>query len=235
MSEQMILLTYKLTTMTDKEHIEEVIKRTFDVIKEVYKFQKEGDAKPIVASRSRIIFPKKREEDDEKDNKKKSVIRVSEQELRFIFVEQLNKYLQPSEEGKDWDVYYSVETPTKKEYGFSNPDNKESGNIDLVIHDSKLNRIALIEFKAKNPRRQSYQKDFEKLTNEPSAPYRYFIQLVVNTNSGTVPNIINEKVEVKDEMENRWGDDSVHFICHSLASKEPIIDRVLNKKNTSPD
>ena len=35
MSEQMILLTYKLTTMTDKEHIEEVIKRTFDVIKEV--------------------------------------------------------------------------------------------------------------------------------------------------------------------------------------------------------
>ena len=26
MSEQMILLTYKLTTMTDKEHIEEVIK-----------------------------------------------------------------------------------------------------------------------------------------------------------------------------------------------------------------
>ena len=160
--------------------------------------------------------------------------RVSEQELRFIFVEQLNEYLHSSE-GENWDVYYSVETPTKKEYGFSNPDKKESGNIDLVIHDSKLKRIALIEFKAKNPKRQSYQKDFEKLTNEPDTPYRYFIQLVKSTKSNTVPNIKKEKVEVKNDIENRWGDYSVHFICHSLTSKEPIIDEILNKNNISSE
>ena len=204
--------------MTDKEHIEAVISNTFSIIKKVYKSQKEGKDKPIEASGSRLIFPQTRKDET----------RVSEQELRFIFVEQLNQYLQSSE-GIKWNVYYSVETPTKKEYGFSNPDKKESGNIDLVIHDSNLNRIALIEFKAKNPRRQSYQKDYEKLTNEPNAPYRYFIQLVENTKSNTVPNIKDEKVKVKNDMDNRWGNESVHFICYSLTSKEPIIDEILYK------
>lgn len=207
--------------MTDNEHIENVIKEAFKVIKEVYKSQKEGTDEPIGVSGSRIIFPQTRKEG----------IRVSEQELRFIFVEQLNQYLL-SESGKNWNIYYSVETPTKIEYGFSNPDKKESGNIDLVIHDSKLNRIALIEFKAKNPKRQSYQKDFEKLTKEPDATCRYFIQLVENTKSNTVPNIINEKVKLKNDIGNRWGDNSVYFICHSLVSKEPIIDEILNMKNT---
>ena len=205
--------------MDNKKHIEAVISKTFSVIKKVYELQKENQGKPKEASDSRIIFPQKR---------KNKETRVSEQELRFIFVEQLNKYLQ-SEEGKEWNVYYSVETPTEKEYGFSNPDKKESGNIDLVIHDSELKRIALIEFKANNPRQQSYQKDYEKLTNEPNGLFRYFLQIVENTKSNTAPNIERKIVEVKDAIVNRWGDKEVHFICHSLASEKPIIDKEIGK------
>lgn len=211
-----------MTTMTNEDHIKNVISKTFDVIKSVYKSQKDGlTGQTTGDTGSRIIFPNKRKNDE---------TRVSEQELRFIFVEQLNLYLQ-TEEGKSWNVYYSVETPTKGEYGFSNPDKKESGNIDLTIHDSKFNRIAIIEFKANNPRKQSYQKDFEKLTNEPTVPNRYFIQILENINSGTVPNIKKEKVFVKNDMVNRWGDNNFHFICHSLSSEAPLIDEVLNKSH----
>lgn len=216
--------------MTDKDHIEEVIKRTFNVIKEVYKSQKEGDAKPIVASRSRIIFPKKREEDD----KKKPVTRVSEQELRFIFVEQLNEYLHSSE-GENWDVYYSVETPTIKKYYFKedpprHEDNGQSANFDLVIHNSTdLSRIALIEFKANNPDIHDYQKDFVKLTNqEEEGEYRYFIQLLENTRNGkdyttdTRLNILEKIFPSKTETKwtDEWGKHKVIVHCVSLEKGE---------------
>lgn len=38
--------------------------------------------------------------------------RISEQELRFIFVEQFNKYCK----NNSWNAYYSVETPTEEKY-----------------------------------------------------------------------------------------------------------------------
>ena len=165
--------------MTDEDHIKKVIKRTFNVIKEVYKSQKEGK-EPIGVSDSRIIFPQKRNEET----------RVSEQELRFIFVEQLNKYLQ-SQEGREWNIYYSVETPTYHAYrGFKsgNPgvadidENARSGNIDLCIHNKKGKRICLIEFKALNPIAADYSKDFCKLIEEAKGDkevLRFFYKLLM--------------------------------------------------------
>lgn len=74
--------------MTDKERIEKIIKDTFDVIQKVYHTQREGDGnhKDFCESQSRIIFPKYSEQ------YRDSETRISEQELRFIFVEQFNKY-----------------------------------------------------------------------------------------------------------------------------------------------
>lgn len=199
--------------MTNEEHIEKVIKRTFKIIKKVYDNQQEKNGLKDAGNGSRIIFPKKRKDD---------TTRVSEQELRFIFVEQLNEEINKN---KDWDVYYSVETPTIEEYGFTDPSKKESGNIDLVLHDSCFKRIALIEFKAKNPSRKAYQKDFVKLTKEPDDSLRYFIQILENTYKNTKENIINEKVDSNEE----WGNKHVKFVCHSLSSTKPIINIEIKK------
>ena len=196
--------------MSNEEHIENVINRTFEIIKKVYDYQQEKEGLKQQDNGSRIIFPKKR---------KKQETRLSEQELRFIFVEQLNKEIDGG-----WDVYYSVETPTKKEYGFSSQDKKESGNIDLVIHNSKLERIALIEFKAKNPSARFYQKDFEKLTTEPDDSLRYFIQIIENTYNNTKGNI-----ESKVESNAKWGKKEVRFICHSISSTKALIDKPIKK------
>ena len=80
--------------METKDHVRIILNDTFNIIGETYKYQKE-DCHFAPAGKSRLIFPKKSD----------GTIRVSEQELRFIFVEQLNEYVR-----KNWDVYYSVET-----------------------------------------------------------------------------------------------------------------------------
>ncbi len=178
-----------------KEHIENVISRTFKIIKNVYDNQQEKNGLKVAGNGSRIIFPKKRT-----GKKGKDETRISEQELRFIFVEQLNKEIGVKDNGKpNWDVYYSVETPTMHGYkGFKNgrpkvdDENGQSGNIDLTIHDNQGNRICLIEFKALNPKKADYQKDFFKLENEDEKKenlFRYFIQIVENVNSRTMNNI----------------------------------------------
>lgn len=186
--------------MTDKERIEKIIKDTFDVIQKVYHTQREGDGtqregdgnhKDFCESQSRIIFPKYSEQ------YRDSETRISEQELRFIFVEQFNKYC----EANKWNAYYSVETPTEEKYVFSKEhikvvpykaDGKEktgqSAMIDLSIHNDKFDRIALIEFKALNPEESAFAKDFCKLSNEPTC-LTFFIMIVKSHDNGTITNI----------------------------------------------
>ncbi len=189
--------------METKEHLEKIIKNTFNGIGEVYKTNKEGGT---LSKANRILFPKKRNE----------TIRISEQELRFVFVEQLLNYIKDT----GWDVYYSVETPTRNAYkGFQNGkpevDNKngQSGNIDLCVHDNQGNRICLIEFKALNPKQADYQKDFCKLQQEDEdnrSILRYFIQIVENVNKGTIENI-REKIYVDGICY-----DNVSYRCYCL-------------------
>lgn len=174
-----------MTNIDHKQHIENVIQRTFHVVQAL--FEKESHKLSTQNVGSRIVFPYKRNGE----------MRISEQELRFIFVEQLNKEIHDSK----WDVYYSVETPTMRQYSFSNEENpmeneKEgrSGNFDLVIYDSNLKHIALIEFKSNNPEAKDYAKDFVKLENPKEAgDLRYFIQMVKNANRQTIA-IIKRKI-----------------------------------------
>lgn len=116
-----------------KTDIEEIIDKTFKVIKQVYNNQREACPGNEQAG-SRILFPKYSE--NRKSNERD---RISEQELRFIFVEQLNKHA----DEKNIDLYYSVETPTMNPYVFKDKDNPKvdedgiSANIDLVIYTKK--------------------------------------------------------------------------------------------------
>lgn len=201
--------------MENREHIEEIIDSTFEIIKEVYdnqqeKFEGSKDSKGI--PRSRIIFPKKRHE--EVAETEQDITRVSEQELKQIFIEQLNKEIE-----KGWDVYYSVETPTEKRYRFKGKDKPEqndsgrSANFDLVIHNNKFERIALIEFKANNPKSNDYLKDLVKLNkeNHEGKVLRYFVQIVKSADKGT-ENSLRKKMK---------GNEGI-FWCYSLEKGERI-------------
>lgn len=196
--------------MTTHEHIEQIIENTFKVLKEVHSKQKEGYNQYPSGNKSRIIFPQYRKE------YRNGETRLSEQELRFIFVEQFNKYC---DNKLSW--FYSVETPTEHKYIFSergvknsNPnmtDNKGEGQsamVDFAIHDETLKRIALVEFKALNPNKLSFIKDFKKLNAEP-VENTYFIMYIKSCDLRTINNL---KQKVKSSI------GKAKFYCYDLES-----------------
>ena len=176
-----------------KKHIDVIIENTFNTISEVYRTQMENQKIGTYNNKSsRIIFPLKRESKDKKEE-----FRISEQELRFVFVEEFNKYC-----SKNWDAYYSVETPTSKRYDFSNKEKPckvdypkgQSAMVDFSIflkEQDKLTRVALIEFKALNPDKQSYMKDYVKLLNGDQK-FVYFIMIVKSANNRTIKSIADK-------------------------------------------
>lgn len=192
---EIINLYIKKQIMSTQEVIEKVIKNTFETIKKVYKSQNESKCEYIDNVGSRIIFPVYADE---------KTIRISEQELRFIFVEQFNK---ECINGDD-DLYYSIETPTKNKYIFSetkdNPrkdGDGESARTDMVIHkkvdNNKFERVALIEFKALNPGKHNYLKDICKLKEE-ECKLKYFIQIIKTFDNGTEKNLNDKTIEMKE-------------------------------------
>ena len=196
--------------MTHQEHIENVIRRTYNIVQAV--FEKQQEICPVKDnmpnSGSRIIFPKYR----------KNVTRFSEQKLRFVFVEQLNREI-----ASGWDVYYSVETPTRYKYKFKNEthpvvirDNSKEGQsaqFDLVIHNNIFERIILIEFKANNASVQHHEKDFLKLESEGDNDIlTYFLEIVKSSDKGTSESLLEKCNTYKG-----------HFLCWSCSQKDFII------------
>ena len=128
-----------------KEALEYVLKQTFDTIDQIYK---NVDHEQSIYNGSRLIFPRYRD---------KTRIRVSEQELRFIFVDQFIKYCM-EQQGK-FDYYYSVEVPTQYVYSFPHSNDMppvvskkdkgmQSASIDLAIFKKDYDDpVAIIEFK----------------------------------------------------------------------------------------
>ena len=205
-----------------KTHIDAIIEKTFEVLKAVYKNQKkkknkEQKTEHLFHVGSRIIFPKYSEK------YRNGETRLSEQELRFIFVEQFNDYCNNHQE-MHW--FYSVETPTEEKYQFSESGakleqpkkvdagdkNGQSAMVDLAIHDEQLNRIALIEFKALNPEASCFKKDFIKLSEEPTT-LTYFIMYVRTHDAGTL-NSLKLKVDSIGEK--------TKYCCYDLESGKRI-------------
>ena len=200
------------TIRTSKEHLEEIVQKTFEAIQDAYNYQTENAPKldnPNRLKLSRIVFPKKRDE----------TTRISEQELRCVFVEQLNKKI-----NEGWDVFYSVETPTCDAYkGFCRgetprqDESGRSGEFDLVIFNNRLERIALIEFKANNASDHEHLKDFVKLNNPKEGDVlRYFIEIVKSYDMGTLSSL-RSKTEGNKPIFRCWsldeGKDITKDIC----------------------
>lgn len=215
-------------TNSNKDHVKKIIAQTFEVIKKVYDNQKEefGNSSEFCESGSRIIFPKY------SGRYRNGETRISEQELRFIFVEQFNKYCKKN----SWNAYYSVETPTEEKYIFSEKGDKncpykvdgegnggQSAMIDLSIHNDKFDRIALIEFKALNPEESAFDKDFCKLSNEPTC-LTFFIMIVKSHDNGTITNI-HKKIESKGA--------ETEFYCYDLEKGEDISKKIIDGISSS--
>lgn len=210
-----------------KNAIESILKETFKEISNAYEWQKEiggNDKSAAGSSKSLIVFPKY--------NDKKDKTRVSEQELRFIFVEKFNEYFNKNNNKL---FFYSIETPTRKSYVFdenkSGPkveDNGVSARIDLVIMTKdacKFKRVALIEFKAHNPDVNDYRKDICKLINEEENNpecLKYFIQIVnvaAKNEEKTWDNIENKKITAIDALKDKDIKYSIEYVCFNLNSK----------------
>lgn len=204
--------------------IDDIIDATFKVIKKVYDSQKEALENFCPMAESLIIFPKYRNGTD----------RISEQELRFIFIEQFYKRRFKSlKEEKDWpNLYYSVEVPSTKGYIFSkdgykvfeNPKEGVSARTDLVIYTKKGNQVireALIEFKALNPGNANYQKDFFKLENEDKDDtLKYFIQIIKNCDNDTIDSLKGKTA--------RKTPDTI-YRCWCLENGKEITNSIINK------
>lgn len=211
-----------------KKHIDVIIENTFNTISEVYRTQMENQKIGTYNNKSsRIIFPLKRESKDKKEE-----FRISEQELRFVFVEEFNKYCQ-----KKWDAYYSVETPTSKRYDFSiketpckvDDSKGQSAMVDFSIflkEQDKLTRVALIEFKALNPDKQSYMKDYVKLLNEDQK-FVYFIMIVKSANDRTIKSIA-EKIKASYPNSGLDTGKTVEFRCLDIGTGKEISEIILS-------
>ena len=171
-----------------RKHIETIIKNTFEKIDAVYETNQEKDTNKVPTTESRLIFPK---------YSGKEETRISEQELRFLFVEEFNKYLlnnNQEPQNKPLNLFYSIETPTHYRFRFpqqnkdvpraylpsSNENEGESASFDLVIYNHDRKRVALIEFKKDGGSAHQMAKDFLKLAIEPGykeRTLRYFIMI----------------------------------------------------------
>ena len=194
--------------MTEKEietALSKIITRTFEKLVAIYGSHKEKKNKDTiqVEEKSRLIFPCY---GDHCNND----VRVSEQELRFAFVEAFYEYCTENH----LELFYSVETPTRYRYNFENKDNPcscdndkynrcKSGSFDLVIHDNNMKRVAYIEFKANNPTK-GHLKDFYKLKKDPDDEgvnsLRYFIEIVKSSDNGTRPNLEGKFKDAGDKV-----------------------------------
>ena len=207
---------FKVMNKKELEKVmDSVISATFIRLSNVYKYHKENTTyfpQTPTNEGSHLVFPMYGEHRD-------NATRISEQELRFAFVESFNEYCKTNH----LNLFYSVETPTRmKTYsGFStkNPrnddyENGDSANFDLVIYDERLNRICLIEFKANNSNIIDHQKDFLKLNNINEGQenvLRYFIELIKTYNDNTINSLRNKLKENKDLK--------AIFRCYALEGK----------------
>ena len=182
-----------------KKHLEAVIERTLSKLNSLY--HRDGGG----LEDTRLIFP--RYWATKEGERVEGEVRVSEQELRFMFVEELNKYC---DKNPEWKVFYSVETPTSNSYRLTG-EGFQSGCIDLCIHGKDFKRIALIEFKALNPSEHDHAKDAFKLKHE----LRYFIEIVKSNNCETHKKIV-DKLSVEKLKDGKA------YQAHTMDCSHPV-------------
>lgn len=199
-----------------------------------YENCKEGNS----CSYEQLIFPMKIQKKGDK-----YVDRISEQELRLLFIEEFKKAY--------GDLFYSIETPTKSKYSFGKSyetikqdSDGQSALIDMCVFERNSNeyqRILNIEFKNKNTANKNVGKDIIKLISENNDGV--FIHLLQNTDRRTFCNkretgVFDKFYNAFSDFQAKWEDKdkSIQLIIISLNQKtllyrELKIDDLKNLKN----
>jgi hypothetical protein len=179
---------------------------------------------------SKLIFPQK---------ERKIEIRISEQESRILFCNEIEKYCK--------EIFYSIETPTEKAYHFGETldeiklDKKgQSALFDMSLFQlekENLKQKVNIEFKAHNVEVSHIAKDILKLfTEEQSGLFFHTLKAV---DSGTLNNIKNTGILDKyrksiDKFKNKWKstkDGSEKYIVFAICIIEQKIFLTKTLKN----
>lgn len=239
--------------------IDDIVVDAFNRINYAYRHHREGfksnDVKPKEKEiKTRLTFPRyfdvknqKKNSSGAENNNGEVRTRISEQELRFAFVEAFNAYYceEKDRQKNKYDLYYSIETPTEKKYkGFSSGEPKQdidgrSGEFDLVIfkkENNELKRICLIEFKAHNADEKDYWKDILKLNEEKQdnigqEALCYFINIFPSYDKGTI-NSIRAKYH-RFFIENRKDYYQIDNVCiwwYALESPNKKHGEVMNEE-----
>ena len=201
-----------------QKHIEKIINETFDIIDKLYEKNQENGNGEFDSGSSRLVFPKYRNKDK---------IRVSEQELRFLFVELFNKYCTDNK----LNLFYSIETPTEESYKFGDTPKKhciasegESAQFDMVIYNESKKRVCLIEFKNNSNDAGEHEKDFLKLSVEGNEKLCYFISLAESSDNGTLGESQDAKQGIIPKFERFSKNDeicydNITYICHCINNR----------------
>lgn len=201
-----------------KKALGEIIKKTFETIDNIYKNR---DKEKKLSEGSRLIFPKYSNLNKTNQNQ----VRVSEQELRFVFIETFSKYCDVNH----LEYYYSIETPSQYKYVFSekiesgkslpriaekNDDSSVSARFDMAIHNKDRIIVALIEFKNNESDPGKYEKDFIKLHAEKKDRICLFIDLIEASDSGTLENGIKKRLsKIQTDCTG------ITYIAHSMCPR----------------
>ena len=198
--------------------IYEVLKRTSNKLRGLYDSTEEQKYSSALTF-SRLVFPTYR----------KKGVRVSEQELRFAFIDEFNQYCN---EKNINEVFYSIETPTEDKYTFSKDGVKidpiigegESGNLDLTFLDKEDFKRYLIEFKAGSVTEQAFKEVLAKSANpKEKAPYRYIIHMVKDDVSDkTIENLRAAIKWLYEESDIKEKPDRVEYVCLHLTGEKEI-------------
>jgi len=179
---------------------------------------------------SKLIFPVK----SKKDTNEITEMRISEQELRFLFVRELEKL-------DNDELFYSVETPTKRKYVFTAKNKNDvvpiiaeeekgvgkSGSVDLAIfnvEEKKIVRKHLVEFKYGNVK--TITKDLIKLLyDDPECSTNFFIQFLNNQKPGTQKNVEDKYYLAMNHIFNLYryennGEHSLVYIYLSVIKED---------------
>ncbi len=146
----------------------------------------------VQSGSSRLIFPKY-------SKKQGRVLRVSEQEARFAFVEALCQ----------GPLSYSVETPTNKRYKFTGK-KLLSAQTDLSLYNNKGKLVCNVEFKSKGVRPSAQKhfhiyKDLQKLLREPI--HGLWFHLLESINNSTINALMAVFAKQIDEVQRTFPDD----------------------------
>jgi hypothetical protein len=127
----------------------------------------------------RLVFPEYRSSD----------IRVSEQEARHLWCDAL----------QETSYYYAVEAPTTEGY-IQTGVTARSARTDVAVYtlnNSKLQRVANVEFKAGTPEPEKIRKDLEKLIREKLCGN--WFHLLTSSNGNTMQSLFRKFITAFDQ------------------------------------